>query len=65
MKRAAFGLALALAFAAPGVALACPACAGNSSGGVEKLVALAAMILLPFVVTTFVVRAIRNTAARE
>lgn len=63
--RAVFGLALALALAVPGVALACPACAGNSNGGVEKLVALGVMILLPFVVTTFVVRAIRNTTARE
>lgn len=61
MTRLAVSLsALAAALWAPGSALACPACAGNSDGGVAKIVALGAMILLPFAITGFVVRAIRN-----
>jgi len=46
--------------AAPELVLACPACAGNTDGGVGKIAALGAMILLPFAIAGFVVRAIRN-----
>jgi hypothetical protein len=51
---------LAAILGAPGGALACPACAGNPDGGVAKIVALGVMILLPFAISGFVVRAIRN-----
>ena len=52
---------LAVTFGVPNLALACPACAGNSDGGMMRIAALGAMILFPFVITGFVIRAIRNT----
>lgn len=55
--------ALAVSLWTP-AALACPACAGNGDGGVGRIVALGAMILLPFAITTFVVRAIRSATPR-
>ena len=55
-------IALAIvATSAPGLALACPACAGNSDGGMAKIAALGAMILFPFVITGFVVRTLRKS----
>lgn len=57
-------LALAAILLSPAVAYACPACAGNGDGGIAKLVSLGAMILLPFAITGFVVRAIKNATPR-
>ena len=58
-------LAVAAALAvAPEVALACPACAGNSDGGIAKIAALGAMIVLPFAIVGFVIRALRNATPR-
>ncbi len=52
----AFVLALS-AFALPAAAWACPSCAGRSDGGVGRIILLAAVILLPFVVF-FVARSV-------
>jgi hypothetical protein len=57
-------LALAAILLSPAVAYACPACGGNGDGGIDKLVSLGAMILLPFAITGFVVRAIKNATPR-
>lgn len=53
--------------AVPEIAAACPVCAGNeNAGGVGRVVALGGMILLPFFIAFFVIRAIRaNTAPDE
>lgn len=51
---------LVVLLASPAAAFACPACAGNSTGGIGRIAALGAMILLPFGIVLLVVRAIRN-----
>ena len=57
--RAAALSALLLA-ASTGSALACPACAGRAGMGPGALVAMGAMIALPFVVVAIVVPSIRR-----
>jgi hypothetical protein len=65
--RAARLVGVALAFWAmlPRLAAACPACAGRSDGGSAKVVALGAMILLPFALAAVVVPVIRRGPAAE
>jgi hypothetical protein len=60
----AVSLAIGALCAVPGFALACPSCAGNSDGGMGRVIALGAMILLPFVITGFVMHAIRSATPR-
>lgn len=47
-------------FGAPGVALACPQCAGREDGGVAIGVILGLFIFLPFAVVGVVYRYIRS-----
>lgn len=51
---------LVVLLASPAAAFACPACAGTDTGGIGRIAALGAMILLPFGIVIVVVRAIRN-----
>ena len=60
MRRAALAAASGLLVLAPAVARACPSCAGRNDGGAGLLVALAAMILLPFAITGVLVPYLRR-----
>ena len=55
----------ALAILVPRAAAACPVCAGNEPGGPGKIVALGAMILLPFFIALAVARVVRSVAGDE
>jgi ABC-type sulfate transport system permease component len=63
MKRlitAFFAVFLAVFLGTPGVALACPQCAGREDGGVAIGVILGLFIFLPFAVVGVVYRYIRS-----
>jgi hypothetical protein len=59
---ALFAAFFAAFFASPGVALACPQCAGRDDAGVAQGVILGLFILLPFAVVGVVYRYIRSEA---
>jgi hypothetical protein len=52
--------AIALLLASPGLALACPTCATRDGPGVGVLLAVGAMIALPFVVAAVTIRVVRK-----
>jgi hypothetical protein len=56
---ARFVLATAVVLA-PGVALACPSCAGRDGPGLAALLAVGGMILVPYAVALVAVRVIRR-----
>ena len=55
------GLAALLLASSATAALACPACAGRAGLGAGSLIAMGAMIALPFAVVAIVVPSIRRT----
>ncbi len=59
MKRARAAFA-ALAVLAPGVAYACPACAGREEGSMFGIYAMGVMILFPFAVSFIGWRVLRR-----
>jgi hypothetical protein len=51
---------------APGIALACPYCAGRSGGGIANGIVIGCFVMLPFLVSWVVYRVIRaGTRAEE
>ena len=62
VSRLAVFAACALILAFPRLAEACPTCAGKEPGGPARIVALGAMILLPFGIAFVVWRALRSAA---
>ena len=50
----------ALVAFAPGVALACPYCAGRAQGGTSTYVVIAAFVLLPWLLSWAIYRVIRS-----
>jgi hypothetical protein len=64
VSRLGMFVACALLLAFPQLAEACPTCAGVEPGGPARIVALGAMILLPFGIAFAVWRALRS-ADRE
>jgi len=55
-------LACGLILLLPRLAEACPACSGKEPGGPGRIAALGVMIVLPFVIVFFVIRALRGAA---
>lgn len=64
-SRLAVFVACALIVAFPQLAEACPLCAGKEPGGPARIVALGAMILLPFGIALAVWRALRSDDREE
>jgi hypothetical protein len=62
VSRLAVFVACALMVAFPQLAEACPTCAAREPGGPARIVALGAMILLPFGIAFAVWRALRSAA---
>lgn len=60
--RRAVAVVIGLLGSSPAFALACPACAGRSDGGVARALMLASFVFLPFVVAWTVWRYIRSEA---
>jgi hypothetical protein len=55
-----------LGILAPGVALACPYCAGRAGGGIANGVVIGSFVMLPFLVSWVVYRVVRaGTRAEE
>jgi hypothetical protein len=63
--RLAVFVACALILAFPQLAEACPTCAGKEPGGPARIVALGAMMLLPFGIAFAVWRALRRDAGDD
>lgn len=64
MKTGLVAVLVCLVLFLPRLAEACPACSSKGPGGPGVVVALGLMILLPFAILFFVVRALRR-ATRE
>jgi len=60
VSRLAVFVACALILTFPQLAEACPTCAGKEPGGSARIVALGAMILLPFGIAFALWRALRS-----
>lgn len=64
-RRLAAGLGAVLATFTPGLALACPYCAGRAGGGIATGIVLASFVSLPFLMSWVVYRVVRAGAREE